>query len=531
MKLFSSTSVVGIEVNGNAIRMAVLRRSRKKFRLEGVIRVEAPSDHPEAVRQVLASSVRDHGLSGMIAGMVLHDARIHHRAFPLPKMTQKEIDAVVPFETGKIFDVRPDVRIVYRVNTHYRQEGILKIEVIAAAVPVDTVLNAVSLMENAGLVPHYLLTVPFVQPIAPSAGLILGTEKTAARLHVTRSGVDLTVTRGKHFLFSRMIRKEIDFTQFEGGGAADGPSPPREDGAAMEITPVAEETAGEGDDPFERLCTEINRSFLYVKQQYKKSIEKIWLTGEGGRFSRLAEALERHLKLPLTVLDELPGMTGPPSRTRTPREMSEYDLAVGVAESPSIFSTANLLPRDLQLRWKKRSAQRAAKIAYAMAAVLILFLYVRISWEVHDDQRELRGLQQGYAQVDERFQGVCRMLQAQTDRLLRRAICRGLAPASIPPEDVLAALSLYTPDSVVLDQLVVQGGRNPFSMKLSGWMVLPDYSGAESVLDDFLDRCKGSGLFRTVRGQLGSGADQGESGRVRIASAGRRKIRIEIVGE
>lgn len=531
MNLFSSAPVVGIEVSGNAIRLAVLRRSRKKSCLEGLFRVEAPSDHPEAVRQALAASVRDHGLAGMAAGMVLHDARILHRAFALPKMTQKEIDAVIPFEAGKAFGVRQDTRTVYKINTHYRQEGVPKIEVIAAAVPVEAVQNAVSLMESAGLVPHYLLTIPFVQTIAPSADLILGTEETVARLHVTRVGVDLIVTQGKHFLFSRMIKKEIDFSQFEGASAVDVSPPLHEGGEAMEITTVAEEIAGEGDDPFERLCTEINRSFLYVKQQHKKSIERIWLTGEGGNVPHLAEGLKRHLKLPLTVLDELPGMTRPPACVPAPREEGEYDLAVGVAKSPSIFSTANLLPRDLQLRWRKRSAQRVAKIAYAAAAVLVLFLYVQLSWKVHHDRLEVRGLQQGYAKVDDRFQGVRRMFQAQADRLLRRAICQGLAPASIPPEDVLAALSLYTPDPVVLDQLVVQGGRSPFSMKLSGWIVLHDYSGGEKVLDDFLDRCKRSGLFRNVRGRLGPGADQGESGRVRIASAALRKIRFEIVGE
>ncbi len=531
MGVFSSKGVVGIEISGRAVRLAVIRKSRKNPCLEGLFRVEAPSDHPEAVRQTLAASVRDYGLAGMAAAMVLSDARILHRAFPLPKMTQKEIDAVIPFEAGKAFGVRLDTRIVYSVNTHYRQDGISKIEVIAAAVPTETVQNALALIKSAGLIPYYLLTAPFVQPNAPSASLILGTEETVARLHVTRIGVDLTVTRGRHFLFSRTIKKELDFAQFEGTPVVDESTPIHEEGTAVGITTIAEEIAGEGVDPFERLCVEINRSFLYVKQQHKKSIEKIWLTGEGGRVPNLAEQLQQHLKLPLTVLENLPGLERPVSCTMVPGEESEYDLPIAVAKSPSIFSTANLLPEEEQLEWKKRSAQRIAKIAYMAAAVLVLFLYVQLSYKVYHDQLEVRGLRQGYAKVDDRFQGVRAMYEAHADRLLRRALCQGLAPESIPPEDVLASLALYTPDSVVLEQLMVQGGSQPFSMKLSGTMVLPDFSGGEEGLDHFLNRCKGTGLFQTVRGRLGAAAEQGESGRVKIASAGRRRIPIEIEGE
>jgi len=518
-----------MEISGNVIRLALLRRLRKKDSLEGLIRLEAPSDNIEDVRRTLTDGVRRNGLTGTPAAMILQDPRILHRAFALPKMSQKEIDAVVPFEARKAFGVRRDFRIVYHVHTRYREEGVPKIEVLAAAVPGEIVQNALDLIRAADLVPYYLMSLPFVQSQLPSAALISETEETVAHLHITRMGVDLTVTRGGHFLFSRLIRKEIDFSRFDMTPMSAEPASFENDG--MEILSIAEETTGEKDDPFERLCTEINRSFLYVKQQNKESVKRIRLTGEGKRFPNLVEQLQHHLKLPLTVLENLPGLDRPVICTPAAGEEGEYDLCVAVAKTPSIFSTANLLPEEEQLEWKKRSAQRIAKVAYMVTSVLVLFLYVQLSYHVYHDQVEARRLRQGYARVDHRFEGVRRTLQVQSDRLLRRALCRGLTSASIPPEDVLAALALYAPDTVVLKQLVVQGGSRPFFMRLSGRIVLPDYSGGEKELDHFLNQCKKTGLFKTVRGRIGAAADQGESGRVQVASVGRRRIPIEIEGE
>ncbi len=449
---FSSRRVVGMEVSGNAIWLALLRRSRKKDLLERMLRLEAPSNRSEDLRRTLADGVRRHGLSGMSAGIILQDPRTLHRAFALPKMSQREIDTVVPFEAGKAFGARPDFRIVYQVHTRYLAEGVPKIEVLAAAVPLETVQNALSLMRSAGLVPCYLMPLPFVQSLAPSAALISETEETVARLHITRMGVDLTVTQGVHFLFSRLIRKEIDFSRFDAAPVPAEPAAPENEG--MEILSIAEEPVGEKDDPFERLCTEINRSFLYVKQQNKESVARIWLTGEGATVPNLAEQLRRHLKLPLTVLEKLPGLDQRPVFIPAPRAEGEYDLPVAVAKSSSIFSTANLLPEEDQLQWKKQSAQRMAKIAYTAASVLVLFLYVQLSYHVHHDQVKAEGLRQEYARVDDRFQGVRRALETRSDLLLRRAVGRGVAAGTVPPEGVVGALARELPAAVVLAQLV-----------------------------------------------------------------------------
>ncbi len=532
---FSLNKWIGIEINGNRIHLARIRRQRRKVFLEGLDILDAPSDRPEALAETLSSFVSEHGLSGMPAALLLQDPRIAHRAFTFPRMGSRELERVVPFEANKAFGANGNNVIAHAVTHLFREEGIPRMEVLVASVPEDLITASLEFLERSGITPYSLMTIPLAQRTAPSSALILGGEETVARLHVTRQGIHLSVYRGKRFLFSRMIRRDLDFTTLqdeeqvpvpEEGGGAEGVAGPEE---PFVITGYEQEEPHRG--PLERLFVEIQRSFLYVKQQNREAVRKIWMTGEGASFPVFRDQLFNAVELPVSIPD--PVVEAGMSRDSLPDRSGIYiyDLCIGAASLFPVTSSGNLLPRQRKDTWRKKALTGRLLIGYAVLFLLLLLVSVRLARDVDRARMFRSDLKARFEQINEKLERRQERLMEQGDGLLKTALLRGLKSGAVPPEDVLAALALYLPDRVILDELSITGGGKPYSVRFSGMMLLPDFSGACPGLDDLLKRFREAGICRCARGRLGSGTDRGESGRVRIRSAAGRSIRFEIEGK
>jgi general secretion pathway protein L len=138
--------IVGIDIRQNLVQAALLRSSYRRVHLEGLAEVDVRNfdSLSDAVRAVV-SGFGLHGESFAV-GIPGDSAYIHR--LELPPAALKQVEEVVPFELEAQIPVEFD-ELVYDSRVLPRQGAESKIDVIAAAAPVEAVRSRIAEMSAA----------------------------------------------------------------------------------------------------------------------------------------------------------------------------------------------------------------------------------------------------------------------------------------------------------------------------------------------------------------------------------------------
>ena len=143
----------------------------------------------------------------------------------------------------------------------------------------------------------------------------------------------------------------------------------------------------------QRVATELKRSFLYYKQQFRGNIIKnVYVCGEGVRLPRIDEFLAEGLEdveikyfnpLEGVNLDAL-GATAAELETLGPR----FPGCIGMAITPPKEARINLLPSEI----KAQQYMAIKRVVYAAIVVLVLGLITLAYWWMNDKLKDAKNL-------------------------------------------------------------------------------------------------------------------------------------------
>jgi Tfp pilus assembly PilM family ATPase len=536
LALFTGKKIIGVEIQEDGIWLTELLKKGRHNSLERAHFEVAPSARSDEIILTLSAMVQKHDLAGEKASMIINDSRILHKAYSFPKMSPRELSTIVPLESRKEFGVRNDFQIVYDINSVFKEEGLQKVEVLAAAVPIDLIQLSYRILSESGLIPCMLMTIPMSERFAPSRRNVMKDDKTAALLHTTRKGIHLSVYQGKRYIFSRVLKKKFDFNKIEeetsSSSVSDIPSNAESDSLnPSEFNDQSSAPSTEMEHPFERLAKEVQRSFLYVRQHNRVTVETVWVTGEGALSPLLCNKLEEELELPVSVPQSLQGLDHHEAEADVKTIAAQFDLCLAGALFDSPYSTGNLLPKDIQRKRKNQDLQKIGKAVSMIIAALLIILYIHIEWRMKQLSDEYKTIQNHVEIAKNELSHRTEEVSKNSSRIVKAGLVQSLAKETIPFGNFLIALSLYTRPEITLDELMMKNENQIFIMEISGHLSLDDLSSGDRILDEYLRQLKTTGLYHSVQGLLGSGSKQGETGQMIIQkSASSRNVMFHITG-
>ncbi len=309
-------------------------------------------------------------------------------------MPTKELQEAVRWEMkgGLPYSIEA-ARVEFRVLKEFVQEGVNRLDLIAAACPVDLIQRTVSVIQEAGLKLVRLTVIPqaLCNVIRLSKGVARGGIIAVADLGASKTGIYLF--EDGVLQFSREATPGgADITQaiLEGMGLDSDPGPGFE--KAEEIkkemgiltdakTPERSKISFLMRPVLERMTAEIRRSFDYFQHQFHASpIDRLLLTGGGANLNHISFYLAEGLGLPVEVFHPLEENITEETHTDAPKlsQVSPlYCIAVGAAlpdrKGIDFLSVKKRTLFDLP----------AEKFGFVLAPVVVLLVMLGIAWNLN----------------------------------------------------------------------------------------------------------------------------------------------------
>ncbi|MBN2208685.1 MAG: pilus assembly protein PilM [Candidatus Coatesbacteria bacterium] len=369
-------TVIGIDIDASSVKVIEIEPGKeaavKAFGVSNLEFKEKPSPEEllkaqtEALSEAIASLPPRKKFENVVS--LVSGREVRTRILSFPPMPRKEVAGVVEREVRKDAAVPiEDLIYDYSLLRMVRERGQDKQQVMIVSVNRDLVHENISVLRTFGILPAAITTSSTGLYAALSRSALWSSDEAVALIDIGANISTMLIFGSETLYFQREIftgydemkavfeegeeEGEMDF----GPGVAGGPS-------SIEEIPA-----------LQRVATELKRSFLYYKQQFRGNIiKKLYISGEGARLARvdefLAEGLEDvEIKFfnPLEGID-LGGLGAQATELETlaPR----FATCVGLALDPPKLIRINLVPPEV----KAQAFIAIKRFVYAGLVVFVL---------------------------------------------------------------------------------------------------------------------------------------------------------------
>ena len=256
---------------------------------------------------------------------------------------------------------------------------------------------------------------------------------------------------------------------------------------------AAEDEGGDGSQYVERLGTELDRTFTYVKRDLNLGdVTRVRLCGLADDLAGLSATLSTSLGLEVDTLENSHRRQG------DPQIPSRAGAALGAAMLPRSARVANLLPQTAQRLRRAARVRRPLKVALAGAALVSMGAGTTGFTRYRVAHSELVRVRAEAARWEVEREG----LQGETALRIRAEQIRAASTALLTPEppfgDMLVLLGDALPDSLFIRQLDLE-------QESAGWKLSASLEGeaqlqaeAANAVAELRKRLDESGLFRVA---------------------------------
>ncbi|HUT03848.1 MAG TPA: pilus assembly protein PilM [bacterium] len=387
-------TVIGIDIDSSSVKVVEIEPGKEPLvRAFGVSNLEfkekpSPDEvvraQTEALSEAIASLPPRKKFESVVSLVRGRDVRT--RILSFPPMPRKEVAGVVEREVRKDAAVPiEDLIFDYSLLRMVRERGQDKQQVMIVSANRDLVYENINVLRTFGILPAAIA--------APSCGLYA----SLSRSGVWSSGeavalIDIGGDISTMFIFGNetlYFQREI-FTGYDDMKTAFEEG---EDEAEMDFGPgVAGGPSSIEEIPaLQRVATELKRSFLYYKQQFRGNIvKKLYVSGEGVRLPRIDEFLAEGLEdVEIKFFNPLEGLNleglGSQStelETLAPR----FASCLGLALEPPKLVRINLLPSEI----KAQAFVAVKRFVYTGLVVVVLAIIGLFYLFLRDDLGKAR---------------------------------------------------------------------------------------------------------------------------------------------
>lgn len=198
-----------------------------------------------------------------------------------------------------------------------------------------------------------------------------------------------------------------------------------------------------------RFAVDLNRTLLFINQQFGVTVTSVWLFGAGAQ-ERLAE-VQPGLQVPVKV---------------SPVGAADYHWATEVLKLPS-DETANLISREIKEAPRRRFLARFAVVTVGVVVVACAGATMRLYRVTADTQREVTRLRQEAAGLQSRHQDLQKL---DKELLGKQELVKVLGDGRPAPLAgwFLGYLSEVVPKDLVVTNLHVKRDKSLWQFRISG---------------------------------------------------------------
>ncbi|MBN1592020.1 MAG: pilus assembly protein PilM [Candidatus Coatesbacteria bacterium] len=350
-------TVIGIDIDASSVKVIEIEPGKetavKAFGISHLEFKEKPSDEElvraqtEALSEAIASLPPRKKFDNVVS--LVSGREVRTRILSFPPMPRKEVAGVVEREVRKDAAVPiEDLIYDYSLLRMVRERGQDKQQVMIVSVNRDLVFENIGVLRTFGILPAAISTSSTGLYSALARTPLWSGEEAVGLVDIGANICTMLIFGSETLYFQREI-----FTGYNEMKAAFEEG--EEEGGEMDFGP------GVGGGPssieeipaLQRVATELKRSFLYYKQQFRGNIiKKLYVSGEGTRLPRvdefLAEGLEDveiNLFNPVEGLNlEALGSQATELETLAPR----FATCIGLALEPPKLIRINLVPPEIK---------------------------------------------------------------------------------------------------------------------------------------------------------------------------------------
>ncbi len=526
---------VAIDIGNHTIKILELRSTAKGIDI--VHHAVAPTPPGGFQISVLAAQLkemlREHRIKTKQAVIGLAGKGVATRRLSLPNIPEDEIQEAIRWQAGELFPFAlGDAMLAFQILARDDSEAQTKQEVLAAAATRETVMEHITVLQEAGLEPIGLMAEPYaVEQLWRSANLGENEEGSIAVLDLGAHKTSIHIFQGGELQFSRyvptsgdaftmaltgMIRAgeeeiELSTAQAEKLKREHGIPSVEDRGKTGEGIPLSQ-LAVRIRPVLEKLETEISRSFDYYAFQFQgETITRLLLTGGGARLKGIETFFVDRFDVRVGFLDPLAPIVMQDSPV-----FSEVDaanrllLTVAVGLALPLTERFNLLPVDLQPHRKRWSVR--APVGYGLLGLLFLLPLGQYGYQSHRRVSTLKRAVNIKKSTFEQYQYIFKEHQRLTSENSQLdAKLNQMPNLDLKVPQMAAALRLISqkiPENVALTNIdveenVEEGGG--LAVRLKG-LIYGQKEEAFPLVTQFLEDLDGAPIFSNV--ELGSAGDE-----------------------
>lgn len=249
----------------------------------------------------------------------------------------------------------------------------------------------------------------------------------------------------------------------------------------------------------ERLLTEIQRTLSYYKSNYKVSqLDRVFLTGGGGKMANLDALVSRGMGAPATVLDPLEKCAV--DYARFDREKIRSDsplLAVAMGLALDQKKKVDLTTADMKMEKQMGPVQRIIIMMSVICLAALAALYGYQKMYEAGRRKDLATFRKSSETLAPSVEKIERLATLKKGVRNYQGLYKGLAGVQPRWEGLLKELSAIAPENLYLEQLEIRSLSDKKLINLRG-VIFGGQTPVDSALSNFLVKLEASPFFRNI---------------------------------
>ena len=478
----SSNTTIGIDFSSSGIKIVEVDTKTKPVKVMNYVVDSYTIEGRDELRYHINNIIDEKGYSGKKANIAFSSSSTQHKIITLPQMSKREMKVVLKREVKKEASSIPG-EIVYdsKLLGTVKEKGIQKNKVLLVFTPRDEVEDTLSFWKGAGVEPQLLTSTPLALLGSLKILTTEWEENTIAFVNLGMLKAFIMIADQGNLEFSR------DFIL----GTKEDKTPNFKDGDKAS-------TFGKSDSEYiDGVFTEINRSLLYYKHQFRgKIVNKIIL---GGKLTQL-EAIKDSLKGRFEQDIDIFSPTAYFETTSLGTHQKSFQkllpsLAISLGLCLKDIGKAkkiNLMPREIV----EQKQLFVRKVAMGILSVILLLSlltgYLFLSKSVSDQQKILFKQQVFWREMAPMVNNLTQVERERKFYQSRLLILDNFLHSWALWHDILKGLSLVVPNEMLFHLVEVKKNGKDYQIDIKGEVIAKSAASAQATFNQFyfdLERC------------------------------------------
>lgn len=487
MKFSKSKNILGIELTPSVLKVVEIDPSLFPPLILNFASSDISLEDSQGAAGKLGKVIEENQFETRKAILSLSGPSIDHNLLLLPPMSKGELKNILRREVRRVSG-QPLENIIhdYCPMGEGEEKGIKKDQILLVTAPKPAVNNHLDIMSKAGLTPLVITSISMAFLNLYKMREDWDKDRIQAFVEVNRDNkgnlnIVMAIATAETLHFSREFNLAMQ--------------------PADSSTPVSG-LPGKSDPTIDKMILEINRSFLYFKQQHRgRQVERLVLSGGGPDLSQLANLLREGLRVETEVFNPLSFIDFSHIWDRK-EEFQEsapaFAVPIALALERSRKARVNLIP--IEIREKKQAL--IGKVVLALATLILLASSVTatrdLSRAVNIYQQISQDYQTGMSRLNPYMEDIAKTSNAVELHQARLSFLQSLKAKNPEWLELFKDLSLLVPKEMVFKSFRLTQNETDLEGNLQGEVIAPDQVRVQEVFNQFYSDIRKSPFFKDI---------------------------------